>query len=249
VVQFVFNFDLKKRLEMKKVATIFTLLLFLASHSLAESIPGQLSETKISAADQEAFESCHRAAQKGDAQAMGLLGLMYEKGRGTPRDDQKAVEWLKKGALKGDAAAQNNLGFLYLKGRGLARNLVQAKKWFEKSAAQGLASAQENLGLIYSGTKGIPKDYEKAFGWFKKAAEQGDLEAQINLAVMYSLGEGGPRDYVKSYQWFVIALAQDHQEDAKVAELRDNIEWLEKRMTNGQVAEAKKLADHWRPQE
>jgi len=196
--------------------------------------------------DRHNFESCRTAAQKGDAQAMGVLGLLYEKGKGTTRDYAQAVKWLERGAQKGDASAQNNLGFLYLKGRGVKKNPVQALQWFEKAAAQGLASAQENAGLMYGGGLGIKKNFEKAFGYFKKAAEQDDADAQTNLGIMYSLGEGGPKDLIESHKWFSLALKHDPVGDP-LAELRDNIEWLEKRMTGKQVAEAKKRAAAWKP--
>ncbi len=192
------------------------------------------------------FASCRIDAQKGNAQAMGVLGLMYEKGMGVPRDYSLAAQWLEKGAQKGDAPAQNNLGFLYLKGKGVKQNNALALQWFQKSAAQGLASAQENLGLVWGGGLGVKKDYEKAFGWFKKAAEQNDPEAQTNLAIMYSLGEGGPKNLIESHKWFSLALAQGAA-DEELADLRDNIEWLEKRMKGSEIAEAKKRAAAWKP--
>lgn len=196
--------------------------------------------------DKNNFESCRIAAQKGDAQAMGVLGLMYEKGLGTDQDYVQAVHWLEKGAKKGDAPSQNNLGFLYLKGRSVKQNNAKARQWFEKAAAQGLALAQENLGLIYGGGLGVKKDYEKAFSWFKQAAQQDDAEAQTNLAIMYSLGEGGPKDFIESYKWFSLALAHSPVGD-ELSDLRDNIEWLEKRMSGKDVAEAKNRVERWRP--
>lgn len=192
------------------------------------------------------FESCRMAAQKGDAQAMGVLGLLYEKGIGTEKDPAQALKWLERGAKKGDAPAQNNLGFHYLKGKGVKQNNNQALRWFEKSAAQGLASAQENLGLIYGGGLGVKKNYETAFGYFKKAAEQNDSDAQTNLAILYSLGEGGPKDFIESYKWFTLALQHNPAGD-ELSDLRDNIEWLEKRMKGKDVAEAKKRVEKWKP--
>ncbi len=197
--------------------------------------------------DKALFNSCFNAAKRGDAEAMGVLGLLYERGRGTPKDYGEAVKWLQRGARKNDASAQNNLGFLYLKGKGVKQSGVEALNWFQKAADQGLASAQENLGLLYGGGKGIKKDYEKAFFWFRKAAEQNELEAQINLAIMYSLGEGGPKDFIESHKWFSLALGQNPVDEGKIAELRDNIEWLEKRMNGRDIDEAKKRAESWKP--
>ena len=233
---------------MKKMSGLLLVFLFF---SAAPSFPAGLfkDDNDLSPQeknDQKNFESCRIAAQKGDAQAMGVLGLMYEKGLGIPQDYGQAVKWLEKGAKKGDAPAQNNLGFLYLKGKSVKQNDAKALQWFEKAAAQGLASAQENLGLIYGGGLGVKKDFEKAFGWFKLAAEQDDPEAETNLAILYSLGEGGPKDFIESYKWFTLALAHQPVGD-ELTDLRDNIEWLEKRMKGKEVVEAKKRAEKWKP--
>ncbi|HEY5038183.1 MAG TPA: tetratricopeptide repeat protein [bacterium] len=224
----------------------FSLLVLAPLGRADDSISDGLSVGQ-SKEEKDNFISCRNAAQRGDAQAMGLLGLMYEKGRGTTKDYGEALKWLQRGAKKGDAADQNNLGFLYLKGLGVKKDDAQALMWFQKAADQGLASAQENLGLMYGGGEGTHKDYEKAFGWFKKAAEQNDLEAQINLATLYSLGEGGPKDFVESHKWFSLALKHPSLSDNQLSDLRDDIEWLEKRMSGKSIAKAKKLAAVWEP--
>jgi uncharacterized protein len=202
--------------------------------------PGKKSE-------KEKFEACHRDAQRGDAKAQALLGLMYEEGVGTPKDYAEALHWLQLGARKGDATAQNNLGVLYFKGLGVKEDDGEALQWFQRAAGQGLASAQGNLGLMYGRGQGTPKDYAKALEWFKKAAEQNDVESQINLATLYSLGEGSPKNYIESHKWFSLALKNESLQGDQVGELRDNIEWLEKRMTGKEIAEAKKRASEWNP--
>src|SRR5581483_4825264 len=195
--------------------------------------------------DELFFHDTFQKAQAGDSRAMGTLGLLYEKGLGCGQSDVEALKWFKQGARKGDSDSQNNLGFLYFKGLGIKENDSEALRWFQKAADQGLASAQENLGLIYARGTGVPKNHAKALAWFKKAAEQNDSEAQVNLAQMLSLGQGGPKDMVESYQWFSLALRHPNLEDEKIEELRNDIEWLEKRMKSGQIAEAKKRADQW----
>ena len=243
---------------MKKIGTYFTrsllvlglgTLLFPLSSPLRAGLflEPERSEPPSTREEKRTFESCRRDAQKGDPEAMGNLGLRYAKGLGTPRDAKEAFKWLRKAARKGDAPSQNNLGFLYLKGQGVERDEAQALAWFEKAAAQGLPAAQKNLGLVYGRGMGVPKDLKRALIFFKQAAEWDDTEAQVNLGMMLSLGQGGPKDPIESYKWFTLALKRGHNSDAQVAELRDNIEWLEKRMEGKDVAEAKKRADQWKP--
>jgi uncharacterized protein len=191
-----------------------------------------------------AFDSYRASAERGNAEAMGNLALLYEKGQGCEKNAIQALKWLKSGARKGDAPSQNNLGYRYFKGLGVKQNSQEALKWFQKAANQELASAQGNMGLMYGKGLGVSKDCAKALEWFKKAAQQDDLDSQVNLAMMLSLGEGAPKDYVESYKWFLLALKHDLP-DGRLAELRDNVEWLEKRMTGKQIAEAKKRADGW----
>jgi len=201
--------------------------------------------TPIPAEDLEDFQKALKDSQKGDVNSMGTLGLMYEKGLGTKRDLAEAFHWLSLGARKGDAACENNLGFLYLEGLGVKTDEAEALKWFQKAADQGLASAQGNLGLVYGRGLGVKKDYGQAILWFKKAAEQDDADAQVNLAQMLSLGEGAPKDLVESHKWFSLALRHPSLRDGQVEELRNDIEWLEKRMNGGQINEARRRASDW----
>jgi TPR repeat protein len=197
--------------------------------------------------DIKTFETAKIDAQRGDPQAQGDLGLLYEKGLGTPVDDKQAVYWLTKAAKKGDVNSENNLGFMYFNGHGVAQDYAEAMRWFQKASDQGLASAQSNLGLMYGAGLGVPKDFAKALNFYKKAADQNDLDAQINLGMMYSLGEGAPQDYKTSYFWFYLSLQHSFAGEDEKNEVRDDIQWLEKHMKNEEIDQARLKAIHWRP--
>ncbi len=230
-----------------KTLVFITFLIFLPFPLFAQEFNDAV-ETAIGEKDySKAFESARINAQRGDPKAQGELGLLYEKGLGTTPDDKKAAYWLAEAAEKGDAGSQNNLGFLYFNGHGVTQDYAQALKWFQKAADQGLASAESNLGLIYGAGLGLPKDYPKALAWFKKAADQDDLDAQVNLGMMYSLGEGTAQDYKTSYFWFYRALQHAFTDEDKKNEVRDDIQWMEKHMSNEDVAQTKTKAMHWRP--
>lgn len=83
-------------------------------------------------------------AERGDAKAQNLIGLMYANGKGVPRDFAEAVKWYRKAADQGYAGAQNNLGLMYLKGRGVAQDYVQAYMWFDLTAA-GLSVSETSM--------------------------------------------------------------------------------------------------------
>lgn len=77
-----------------------------------------------------------RQAVRGNARAQGLLGFMYEYGRGVPQDYVLAAEWYIRGAEQGDPAAQYLLGLMYDKGRGVPQDAVLAHKWLILAAAR-----------------------------------------------------------------------------------------------------------------
>jgi TPR repeat protein len=184
-----------------------------------------------------------RSALKGDPGGQCALGLMYENGYGIEKDYTKAKLWFDRSARKGDPGGQNNLGFLYHSGLGVKRDDATAITWFTKAADQGLASAQMNLALMAARGDGMPKELNVAFTWFHRAALQGDEEAQVNLGQMCSLGDGTPKDLVESYKWFLIALKHDDLDEEKIADLHNDLEWLDKRMTGDQTHEAHKRAE------
>ena len=70
----------------------------------------------------EAARWFRKAAEQGEPRAQYDLRLMYNTGRGVPRDDGEAVRCYRKAAEPGDALAQYNLGSLYATGQGVPRD-------------------------------------------------------------------------------------------------------------------------------
>ncbi len=114
-----------------------------------------------------------------------------------------------------------------------------ALKEFRPLADQGDAAAQNNLGYMYELGKGVSQDYQEALRWYRLAAEQGDPPAQRNLSYMYYHGQGVPQDYVQAYMWVTLAAAQGY------AKAIEGEEFLTKKMTHAQLAEAQRLAREW----
>ena len=110
-------------------------------------------------------------------------------------------------------------------------------------AKAGDAEAQVALAGLYRGGLGIPADLAAAARWYRRAAGQGEAVAQLNLGDLYSRGAGVPRDLVQAHLWLSLAAAQGRR-------------WAERRqheiaaaMTAAELAEAKRLAEVWRPSE
>jgi len=129
---------------------------------------------------------------------------------------------------------------MYAKGLGVSQDDREAVKWYRKAAEQGDALAQYNLGGMYDEGQGVPQNDGEAAKWYLRAAEQGIANAQYNLALMYHDGLGVPLDYVQAFKWFDIA-ARGGDENAASGR-----EFVARKMTSAQVAEAQRLAREWR---
>ena len=162
-------------------------------------------------------------AAQGDPGADNLLGMMYELGKGVPKDLAKSVAYYRQGAEQGDQYAQYNLAVSYDAGTGVPQNYREAVKWFRRAADQGVSSAQYDLGVMFEQGRGTHKSFQKAARWYQKAAQQGHVQAQNNLAWLYENGQGVERNLITAYAWFDVAaaqgfeLAQQKRDEIKVA--------------------------------
>jgi uncharacterized protein len=111
-------------------------------------------------------------AEKGDARAQSLVGLIHYVGRGAMRDDAKAVTWLHLAADQGDADAQFRLGLMYSEGQGVPQDHAEAANWYRLAADQRHPRAQYNLGLLYAAGEGVEQDNVRAHMWFNLAVAQ-----------------------------------------------------------------------------
>ena len=83
-------------------------------------------------------------ADEGVAEAIGMLGLAYQKGSGVEADATKAVELLQKAVEMGDAIAAHNLGMLYQNGMdGVDVNEEASNRYFQQASDMGANFEQE----------------------------------------------------------------------------------------------------------
>ncbi|WP_374250268.1 tetratricopeptide repeat protein [Xanthobacter sp.] len=75
-------------------------------------------------------------AWQGDAKAQGMVGYLYENGKGVPQDFVVAAQWYGCAAEQGDPTAQYLLGLAYDKGRGVPIDVVLSQKWLILAAAR-----------------------------------------------------------------------------------------------------------------
>ncbi len=143
---------------------------------------------------EEAFYCYKKAAAKGNARAMYLLGCMFESGHGTRQSYKDAYKWYDRSALKEDRDGRAALGFLYEAGLGTKRSRALAIENLEGAAAAGSHRAMNNLGLIYLDREGKEFSDHAAVTFFQKGNLQKYPPSIANLARMYETGKGLTRN-------------------------------------------------------
>jgi len=214
------------------------------STSWATTTAKTTEQLRISMSNEQ-ISDLKRKAKQGSADAQYNLGVLYANGHGVPQGYGTARQWYEKAAAQGHASAQYNLGVLYEKGQGVPQDYGTARRWWEQAAAKGDAMAQTNLGALYTNGQGVPRDYGTARRWWEQAAAKGDAMAQTNLGALYANGQGVPQDYVRAYMWYNLAAAHTLGTGDKLG--ADDRDVVARRMTPAQIAEAKKLAQKWKP--
>ncbi len=226
---------------------------------------------------QTAYAEFLKLAQAGDPNAQTALGLLYDEGRGVPKDPHAAVTWYQKAAESGNPQAQLNLGLHYERAEGVEQDYGVAVRWYRKAAEQGYAPAEVALGNMYFRGLGLPEDKSKANVWFKRAAEQGSASAQQNLANALYFGQGTETDYAEAFKLYQKAAAQGYGDsqynlgvmydkgqgvpkdlakayfwwllasEREVPDAARNRDRIEKLLTAAQRDEAQAAAKQWRP--
>ncbi|HEX8211217.1 MAG TPA: tetratricopeptide repeat protein [Longimicrobium sp.] len=165
----------------------------------------------------EALPIFTAAAEAGNPEAMGFLGIMYLNGFGTDKDHDMALKWLRRGATKRDARSMNALGIVYKDGLSVDRNYMVAKEWFLLAERNGYAEAMNNIGDMYRQGLGVQSRPDSALHWYEKGANAGSLNAMVNAGLMYKLGLTGSPDLNKAIHW--LRTAADARSSRGMSEL------------------------------
>jgi TPR repeat protein len=155
-----------------------------------------------------AREFLQKAADKGQPNALGLLGRMWERGEGGNKDLKQAENLYLMAHRAGFIPATNHLADIY-------RKTNQTEKYFNLTltlASHGNPRAQIAMGNIY--LEGSNKDYKitpnfkTAIEWYKKAADQGNLLGDFYLGKIYYF----LKEYGNAYHFLVKVCQNDQAE-------------------------------------
>jgi TPR repeat protein len=138
-----------------------------------------------------ALETVRKAADKGDVQAMTLMGVCYAMGRDVEQNDAVAAEWFRKAADGGNPEGALALGNWILEGRGgLTKDPAEAARLVELASSKGVQEAHGMLGVLYTEGAGVKQNHTRAAALFEQAAAGGDLKALYNFGCLQIEGKG-----------------------------------------------------------
>ena len=127
-----------------------------------------------------------------------------------------------------------------------AHKYVLSAEIFLPLAEQRDARAQTYLGVMYLRGQGVPQNFAVAAYWLHLASEAGFPTAQYFLGLMYDKGQGIAQDFVLAHAWLNLAVAHAGPGLRSRWVLIRNA--VASKMTEWQLAEARRLAYEWRPE-
>ena len=149
-----------------------------------------------------------RKAKQGDAESQGLLGYLYETGRGVPQSFPEALRWYGEAARNGSAIAMYCLGRLHEDGRGAQQDFGKAAQYYSKAARRGEQRSLGRLGYLYETGRGVTQSLRDAADCYRKAAGSGDAFAEYRLGLMHLTGQGAPRNPWRAEELLIKAARQ-----------------------------------------
>jgi TPR repeat protein len=229
------------------------------SPKLPASSPASVAyETFDKGEHAKAVELAKPLADKGDKDAIYLLGFAYELGQGVEGSREKAIEYYRKGQEKNHADSIYRLASLLLSS-GVGDQAQEGRETLEKQAATDPTVAGRLLGEAFLLGRLTPEPApETAVKWWSKAANAGDVQSMVLLGRLYD-GQFGKTPLVNTktaFEYFIKAAEKGDSaamvavgirlmgKDVSASEEKKGTEWLDKAIKAGNLAGWLALGDY-----
>ena len=190
---------------------IFALCLLGSGHLLAQtkSLPA-LQVSRIMNVLKHDSDSLNRErawmiltshANKGNVQAMYVLGLAYAQGIFIEKDYNLAKFWWEKASAHGCHGSDYGLARMYRLGIGVEQNFETALRYLKQAATSENPQILYAVGYFYYKGLGIEQSYSKAIEYFKSAVSHQHGMAAYMLGLLYRNGYGVARDIARGNSW------------------------------------------------
>jgi TPR repeat protein len=206
----------------------------------------------------KAVELAKPLAEKGDKDAIYLLGFAYENGQGVEPSREKALEYYRKGQAKNHADSIYRLAAMLL-ASGQGDLAQEGRETLEKHAATDPTVAGRILGEAFLLGRLTPEPApETAVKWWSKAASAGDVPSMVLLGRLYDgqLGQTSLANSKTAYDYFMKAAEKGDssamvavgirllKSDAVAADEKKGMSWLNKAIEAGNFAGWLALGDY-----
>ncbi len=165
-----------------------------------------------------------RYANQGDSDAQFQLGLMYETGKGVPRNYCDAFKWFRLAAQQGNNDAEYKLGYMYENGLGVfKKGYAEASKWYRLAADKGHPDAitkLQELDLKLTPGDTMPQKPNKSNvkedvsmpcdPTLQYLGDKTYRENQFNIGNNYYYGDSVAQDYNEAVKWYRLAADKGH---------------------------------------
>ncbi len=148
----------------------------------------------------DAEKSLRKAVEKGNADAMMGLALLYQE---TLKEYSAAERFYLLAIKNGNVEAIHNLALLY---QTEFKNLTKAKHYYLLAIEKGNSKSMFNLALLY---EIVFKNINKAEQYYLMAAEKNLASAMCNLAYLY---ENDFKDFSRAEHFYLMAIKSDDPE-------------------------------------
>lgn len=205
----------------------------------------------------KAVELATPLADKGNADAIYLLGFAHETGQGADASRDKALEYYRKAADAKHRDAAYRLSFILL-ASDKEEEREQARKALENAAKDDTTVAGRILGEAYLRGRLTPAaDPDKAVFWWKRAGDVGDIPSLLLLASFYEGQFGFPelKDFKESVALYAKAAGLGNagamatlgarllNGDASIRDEKKGREWIKKAIEAKEYAAYLALGD------
>lgn len=144
----------------------------------------------------------------GDPEAMFQLALLYQAGKGVPKNPAQAVRLYESASDLNYPPAMMNLAHHYFTGDGVRQNYSKYAVIYQELVSINYKPARLPLALIYADGLGVQQDESKAAKLLLQLASEGDPQGQSMLGLMYLHGRGVAKDRVEALALWESAAAQ-----------------------------------------
>lgn len=196
---------LRKAAEARQPHALYVMGRFLQNQQETNVAVLAGAATPDKEAEDKALDYFLQAADMGHLEAVRMVTMGLQAGRGMEADPERAFRQLSKAAESEDAEALALLGQAYQMGIGVEMNLVEAFNYYRQAANKGSVIAGRQLGVLYSRGIVAEANLEESFRWTRWAALRGDPIAQLLLAEFYFNGVSVNADKAEALFWYECA--------------------------------------------